>query len=72
MNRGFAQLEPERAPELPKGLKSADHERHDKHSATPSAEAGWIERLMQSLRRITNTATGRGAGIPDQTLGVKR
>jgi len=71
-NRGFAQLEPERAPELPKGLKSADHERHDKHSATPSAEAGWIERLMQSLRRITNTATGRGAGIPDQTLGVKQ
>lgn len=27
-NSGFAQLEPEPAPSLPKGLKTADHERH--------------------------------------------
>lgn len=53
-NSGFAQLEPELAPELPKGLKNTDHERHDKHSASPAATAGWIERLMQGLRRITD------------------
>src|ERR1035437_10261152 len=71
-NSGFAQLEPEQAPELPKGLKNADHERHDKHGATPSVATGWFERLMQWLQRITNVAGIRGAGIPDQTLGVKQ
>lgn len=34
-NSGFAQLQPEPAPELPKGMKNADHERHTEHGDTP-------------------------------------
>ena len=53
-NRGFAQLEPERAPELPKGFKNAEYERHDKHGEPPAVVTGWFERLMQWLQRITD------------------
>ena len=53
---GFAQLEPEQAPLLPKGLKSAEHERDDNHGASPSDAAGLRERLMRSLQRLTNVA----------------
>lgn len=38
-NRGFAQLEPELAPQLPKGLITADHERHHGHAAGQKAPA---------------------------------
>ncbi len=31
-NSGFAQIEPEQAPMLPKGMENADHERHHGHS----------------------------------------
>jgi len=55
-NSGFAQLEPEQAPMLPKGLRSADHERHNKHGATPSAAAGLLERLKRWLQRMTTAA----------------
>ena len=55
-NSGFAQLEPEQAPMLPKGLKNADHERHDNHGASPSGEAGLLGRLMQWLQRMANVA----------------
>ncbi len=85
-NRGFAQLEPERAPELPKGLDNADHERHDKHSAAQPGEVGFVERVMQFMQRINNmlrpdsavpaphaqaTEAGQGAGHSGQALGVK-
>lgn len=36
-NSGFAQLEPERAPMVPKGLKTADHERRNHHAGTVAA-----------------------------------
>lgn len=55
-NSGFAQLAPERAPELPKGLQNAAHERNDEHSSHPGAEAGFVENLRQWLERITGTA----------------
>ena len=65
-NSGFAQLEPEHAPVLPKGLRSADHERHDNHGATPSTAARLLARLMHWLQRITTVAR------PDPVLPVPR
>jgi hypothetical protein len=34
-NSGFAQLQPEAAPELPKGMKNTNHEKHTEHGDTP-------------------------------------
>ncbi len=34
-NSGFAQLRPEPAPELPKGMKNVDHEKHLEHGDSP-------------------------------------
>ncbi len=62
-NSGFAQLEPERAPALPKGLKNANHERHDEHSASAATESGFVERLQQGLQRLSN-ALRPAAAVP--------
>lgn len=35
LNSGFAQLQPEPAPELPKSMKNANHEKHTEHGDTP-------------------------------------
>ncbi|OGA47185.1 MAG: hypothetical protein A3G25_21055 [Betaproteobacteria bacterium RIFCSPLOWO2_12_FULL_63_13] len=62
-NSGFAQIEPEPAPALPKGLKNADHERHKDHG-TPHAGTPLLERLtswLQHLRKRGATGTGRDA-----------
>lgn len=50
-NSGFAQLEPEQAPSLPKGLTGAEHERDDDHGAAPSVTARLLERLTHWLQR---------------------
>lgn len=39
-NSGFAQLQPEPAPELPKGLKNADHEKHHGQESHGKSKAG--------------------------------
>lgn len=39
-NRGFAQLQPEPAPRLPKGLKNANHERHHQAEAEHNVTNG--------------------------------
>ena len=66
-NSGFAQLEPEQAPVLPKGLTSADHERHEDHEAIPSTADGFIERLKRWLQRVRDSgASSSGtASKPD-------
>ncbi|MBI4290364.1 MAG: hypothetical protein HY661_02650 [Betaproteobacteria bacterium] len=64
-NSGFAQIEPESAPVLPKGLASAGHERHDDHEASASVAARFLERLTHWIERIRN----RGA-IPSGTARV--
>jgi len=51
-NSGFAQLEPEQAPVLPKGLTSADHERHEHPDATPSAADRFVQRLKRWLKNV--------------------
>jgi len=65
-NSGFARLEPEPAPALPKGLSSADHERHGNHEAAAAA-APLLERLSRWLQRWrvpgrTGSGTSHDAG----------
>ena len=63
---GFAQLEPERAPVLPKGLASADHERHDDHDAPPSVATRLLDRLTAWIGRIRNHgAIQSRTAVPD-------
>lgn len=64
-NSGFAQLEPEPAPLLPKGLKNADHERRDGHRALASSTS-LLERLAGWLQRVRGHAAPSGtARAPD-------
>lgn len=48
---GFAQLEPERAPVLPKGLASAEHERENGEVVPTSGTSGFLDRLTRWLKR---------------------
>lgn len=70
-NSSFAQLEPEQAPLLPKGLTSADHERHEDHDTTPSADDRFIERLKSWLQHVRDRGafssdTARDPDAPSQ------
>lgn len=56
-NSGFAQLEPERAPALPKGLKNANHERHAEHAQAPADASGLRERLLQWWWHLTGNGS---------------
>lgn len=67
---GFAQLEPEPAPALPKGLKNADHERQHEHAAATDADAGPLEQLVRWITRAAAKLSGRRGATTEAAPGA--